>query len=75
MGSFSHDRNRLPLMLFGGKRLGMAVGQYKSGNFTVNSAWGTIARAFGYDPTAAPDYSATSSALREPIPGLWAPTG
>lgn len=58
-------------MLFGGKKLGMAVGLYKTGNFPVNSLWGTVGRAFGYDPTVAPDYNPASSPLRDPIPGLW----
>jgi hypothetical protein len=69
---YTHIRTNIPCMLFGGRKLGMAVGQYKTGNFTVNSLWGTIARAFGYDPTAAPDYNPATAALREPIPGLWA---
>jgi hypothetical protein len=69
--TYTHDRANMAGMLFGGKKLGMVVGQYKSGNFTVNSLWGTVARAVGYDPTTAPDYNPSSSALREPIPGLW----
>jgi hypothetical protein len=70
--AYTNERANIPCMLFGGKKLGMAVGQYKTGNFTVNSLWGTIALAFGYDATAAPDYNATGAALRAPIPGLWA---
>jgi hypothetical protein len=69
---YTSVHSNIPAMLFGGKKLGMAVGQYKTGNFTVNSLWGTIAPAFGYDPTAAPDYSPTAAPLRAPIPGLWA---
>jgi hypothetical protein len=55
-------------MIFGGKKLGMSVGQYKTGTFTVNSLWGTVARAFGYDPASAAN---PSTALGDPIPGLW----
>ena len=70
VGQLNHDRSNIPAMIFGGKKLGMAVGQYKTGGpFTVNSLWGTIARAFGYDPSAAPD--PVAAALGDPIPGLW----
>jgi hypothetical protein len=69
--TYSHDRGNMAAMLFGGKKLGLAAGQYKSGTFTVNSLWGTVARAVGYDPTTAPGYNPSTAALREPIPGLW----
>ena len=68
---YTHSRSNMAGILFGGKKLGLAVGQYKSGNFPVNNLWGTVARAVGYDPTTAPDYTPGLSALREPIPGLW----
>jgi len=72
VGQLNHDRSNIPAMIFGGKKLGMAVGQYKTGGtYTVNSFWGAIARAFGYDPTAAPGYDPTTAAIRDPIAGLW----
>jgi hypothetical protein len=57
-------RSNMPEMIFGGKKLGMLGGQYKTGNFSVNSFWGTIAQAFGLDPTMVKPFA-------EPIPGLW----
>ena len=38
--NYTNDRSNIPAMMFGGKKLGMAVGQYKIGNFTVNSLLG-----------------------------------
>lgn len=64
VATFAHDRGNMAAMIIGGKKLGMQVGQYKSGSFTINSFWGTIAQAFGYSSTAAP--------LAAPIAGLWA---
>jgi hypothetical protein len=62
VATFSHDRSNMAAMIFGGKKLGMQVGQYKTGNFSINSFWGTIAQAFGA-PTTAP--------FAAPIAGLW----
>jgi len=59
----NHNRSNMAAMIFGGKKLGFQQGQYKSGNFSINSFWGTIAQAFGYTSTASP--------LASPIAGLW----
>src|SRR4029077_3660695 len=64
VASLNRDRNNIPAMIFGGSKLGMTLGQYKTGTFTVNSLWGTIARAFGYDPTTAPAHDPAALALR-----------
>jgi|GEM_PF-733979 len=61
---YADSRNNIPAMIFGGKKLGMQVGQYQSGKFTVNSFWGTIAQALGCPADVSP--------LAAPIPGLWA---
>ena len=63
VATFSHDRGNMAAMIFGGKKLGMQHGQYKSGSFSINSFWGTIAQAYGYTSTASP--------LAAPIAGLW----
>jgi len=60
---YEDHRTNMPEMIFGGRKLGMQLGQYKRGTFTINSFWGTIAQALGYDSTAPP--------LEAPIPGLW----
>lgn len=60
---YNDGRTNMPEMIFGGRKLGMQLGQYKTGNFTINSFWGTLAQALGYDSTAPP--------LAAPIPGLW----
>jgi len=70
IATLTGDRAGIPCMVFGGKRLGMAVGRYLTGNFAVGALWGTIARAFGFDPTTGTDPAATA-ALRDPIPGAW----
>jgi len=63
VATYNHDRTNMPAMIFGGKKLGMKVGQYTSGNFSINSYWGTIAQAFGYTAPAP---------FASPIAGLWA---
>ena len=62
--SYQDSRSNIPAMIFGGKKLGMQVGQYKTGSFSVNSLWGTIAVALGCPAGIAP--------LAAAIPGLWA---
>ena len=64
---YNDSRSNIPGMIFGGSKLGMRVGQYKTGNFSINSLWGTLAQAFGYDSSAPP--------LAAPIPGLWSKPG
>lgn len=71
--TYAHDRLNIAAMLFGGKKLGLLLGQYKAGPFSVNALWGTIARAVGYDPATTPDDRVSTAPLREPIPGLWSP--
>ena len=63
VATYNHDRTNMPAMIFGGKKLGMKVGQYTSGNFSINSYWGTIAQALGYTGGAP---------FASPIAGLWA---
>lgn len=60
---YNDSRSNIPAMIFGGKKLGLQVGQYKSGSFSVNSFWGTIAQALGCPADLSP--------LAAPIPGLW----
>ena len=67
--SVGQYRSNIPCLLVGGKKLGMAVGRYITGDFTVNSLWGTVARAFGFDPTTSADPAAR--ALGDPIPNVW----
>ena len=62
VATYNHDRSNMAAMIFGGKKLGMQVGQYKSGSFSINSFWGTIAQAFG---------AATTAPFAAPIAGLW----
>ena len=62
VGTYTHNRDQMGAIIFGGKKLGMQTGQFKSGNFSINSFWGTIAQAFGA-PTTAP--------FGSPIAGLW----
>jgi hypothetical protein len=47
VATYNHDRSGMPAMIFGGSKLGMKVGQYLSGNYSINSYWGAIAQAFG----------------------------
>lgn len=49
-----HERNDMPAMIVGGRRLGFAHNLYRTGNFSINSFWGTIAAKLGYTSTAAP---------------------
>jgi hypothetical protein len=65
--NYADSRSNMPAMIFGGKKLGMQVGQYMTGKFTVNSFWGTIAQALGCSTTVSP--------LAAPIPGLWVKPG
>ena len=57
-----HERNDMPAMIIGGKRLGFAHNLYKTGSFSINSFWGTIAAKLGYTSTATP--------FAEPIAGI-----
>ena len=57
-----HERNNMPAMLIGGKKLGFVHNLYKTDNITINSFWGTIGQAFGAMP-AAP--------FTAPMAGLW----
>ena len=58
-----HERNNMAAMIIGGKQLGFTHNIYKTGSFSINSFWGTIAQAFGYSSTTAP--------FASPISGLW----
>jgi hypothetical protein len=60
----NHSRSNMPAMIFGGRRLGMTVGQYRTGSMSINAFWGTIAQAFGITSFTAP--------LATPVSGLWA---
>jgi hypothetical protein len=65
VATYQHDRRNMPAMIFGGKQLGMMVGQYKHGTndqYSINSFWGTIAQAYGH---------ATTAPFAAPIAGLW----
>ncbi|HVY38271.1 MAG TPA: DUF1552 domain-containing protein [Polyangia bacterium] len=59
-----HERNNMAAMIIGGKQLGFTHDVYKTGSFSINQYWATIAQAFGYSSTVAP-FNATA------IPGLW----
>ena len=59
-----HERNNMAAMIIGGKQLGFTHNAYKTGSFSINQYWATIAQAFGYSSTAAP-FNATA------IPGIW----
>ncbi len=63
VAQYDNSRNNMAAMIFGGKKLGMQTGQYKTGSFKINEIWGTIASALGYTSTDAP--------LATPIPDLW----
>jgi hypothetical protein len=58
-----HERTNMPAMIIGGKALGFSHNIYRTGSFTVNQYWGTIAQALGYPSTTAP--------FAAPISGLW----
>jgi hypothetical protein len=58
-----HERTNMPCMIIGGKQLGFTGGIYKTGNYTINQFWGTVAQPFGYTSTATP--------FAAPIAGLW----
>jgi uncharacterized protein DUF1552 len=60
----NHNRSNMPAMIFGGKKLGMQVGKYVTGNYSINAYWGAIAQAFGAATNMAP--------FATPISGLWA---
>ena len=59
-----HERNNMAAMIIGGKQLGFTHNIYKTGSYSINQYWATLAQAFGYTSTAAP-FNATA------IPGLW----
>jgi hypothetical protein len=58
-----HERSRMPAMIIGGKALGFVHDIYRTGTYTVNQYWGTIAQAFGHTSTDPP--------FAAPISGLW----
>jgi hypothetical protein len=62
---YQNRRSNIPAMIFGGTKLGLLGGQYKTGNFSINQLWGTIASAMGHASTTAP--------FAAPIPGLLQP--
>jgi len=57
------ERNSMPAMLIGGKRLGFVHDRYVTDNITINQLWGTIAQAFTDAAPAAP--------FAAPVPGFW----
>jgi hypothetical protein len=59
------ERTRMPAMIIGGKALGLVHGTYRTGAYSVNQYWGTIAQAFGHTSTEPP--------FAAPIDGLWRP--
>jgi hypothetical protein len=59
-----HERNNMPGMIIGGKRLGFQHDRYVATTMTINQLWGTIAQAFGYASTDAP--------FATPLAGFWA---
>jgi len=59
-----HERSDMAAMIIGGKQLGFTHNIYKTGTFSINAYWGTIAQAFGY--------TATTSPFAAPISGIWA---
>jgi hypothetical protein len=69
----AHTRNGHAAVIFGGSRLGMKGGQYKSVSGIHNQFWVTVAQAFlgsdAVDALAAEAYVKTGA---NPIAGLWA---
>jgi len=69
----SHTREGHAAIIFGGRRLGMQGGQYRSVTGIHNQLWLTVAQAFlGADAArvlAGEVYVKTGA---NPIPGLWA---
>ena len=63
MAAAGHERNNMPAMLIGGKRLGFLHDRYVPAKLTINQLWGTIAQAFGYASTTAP--------FAAPVAGFW----
>jgi hypothetical protein len=63
VADYTHNRNGMAALIIGGKKLGMQVGQYKTGTYTINNFWGTVAQPFGYTTTGGP--------IAAPIAGLW----
>ena len=53
----------VPAHIIGGKQLGFTHNLYRTGNFSINSFWGTIAQAFNYASPPAP--------FAAPISGIW----
>jgi hypothetical protein len=69
-----HSRNGHAALIFGGKRLGMQGGQYKSitGGAPHNQLWVTAAQAFlGANAVEALASEAYEKNGADPIPGLW----
>jgi hypothetical protein len=62
VATYNHDRGNMAAMIFGGRQLGMQLGQYKASAGNINNVWGTIAQALGH---------ATTAPFATPVSGLW----
>ena len=73
----SHTREGHAAIIFGGRKLGMQGGQYRSVSGIHNQLWVTVAQAFlGADAVGKLASEAYVKTGASPIAGLWvAPTG
>jgi hypothetical protein len=68
----SHTREGHAALVFGGRRLGMQGGQYRSVSGIHNQLWVTISQAFlGADAMSKLEGEAYVKSGATPIPGLW----
>jgi len=68
----SHSRNGHGALIFGGKKLGMQGGQYKSVTGNHNQLWVTVAQAYlGANVVQALNAETYVKNGANPIPGLW----
>ena len=68
----SHTREGHAAIIFGGRKLGMRGGQYKSVSGIHNQLWATVAQAFlGADAVGKLGSEAYVKNGASPIPGLW----
>lgn len=71
----SHTREGHAAIIFGGRKLGMQGGQYRSVSGIHNQLWLTVAQAFlGADPAGQLANEAYVKTGASPIPGLWTAT-
>jgi len=69
----SHTREGHAAIIFGGRKLGMQGGQYRSVSGIHNQLWLTVAQAFlGADPATQLANEAYVKTGAKPISGLWA---